>query len=169
VDDGGYLTVTGRKDNMFVSGGENIQPEEIEAVLMQMGGIDQVMVIPVDHPEYGKRPLAFIKIREEKIQDARRKDGKKTKDKRQKIKDKKFPLKRNRSGEIFKFPEERLKEVTKYLEKNLPKYMIPDYFYSWPEEENSDQGMKANRQIFQKIANNLISEILPPNSLNPAS
>lgn len=60
IDSDGYLTVTGRKDNMFVSGGENLQPEEIEAALGQIPGIIAAVVVPVDDAEFGQRPVAFI-------------------------------------------------------------------------------------------------------------
>ena len=56
----GYLHITGRKDNMFISGGENIQPEEIEQVLLRFLGVIQVMVVPRVDPEFGQRPVAFI-------------------------------------------------------------------------------------------------------------
>jgi O-succinylbenzoic acid--CoA ligase len=61
LDADGYLHVQGRKDNMFISGGENIQPEEIEAVLLQMNGIEQAMVVPMPDAEFGFRPGAFVK------------------------------------------------------------------------------------------------------------
>ena len=61
MDKNGYLTVTGRKDNMFISGGENIQPEEIENQLDNFPGIEQSLVVPVDNVEFGQRPVAFIK------------------------------------------------------------------------------------------------------------
>ncbi len=63
LDDDGYLHVQGRRDNMFISGGENIQPEEIEAVLLQIDGIEQVMVVPIPDAEFGFRPVAFVKAR----------------------------------------------------------------------------------------------------------
>ncbi|CAH0991686.1 2-succinylbenzoate--CoA ligase [Sinobacterium norvegicum] len=56
----GTLTIIGRMDNMFISGGENIQPEEIEAVLLSHSEIDQAMVLAVDDSEFGQRPVAFI-------------------------------------------------------------------------------------------------------------
>jgi len=56
-----YLEVTGRKDYMFISGGENIHPEEIERLLCDYEGIDQAVIIPVKHQEFGFRPVAFIK------------------------------------------------------------------------------------------------------------
>lgn len=56
----GYLIVDGRKDNMFISGGENIQPEEIEQRLMQIDGITDAVVVPVKSEEWGQRPVAFV-------------------------------------------------------------------------------------------------------------
>lgn len=54
------MTVLGRMDNMFISGGENIQPEEIENVLLSLEGIEQAIVVPVPDAEYGQRPAAFL-------------------------------------------------------------------------------------------------------------
>jgi len=56
----GSLRILGRKDNQFVSGGENIHPEAIEAVLMSTPGIETAMVVPQGDIEFGKRPVAFI-------------------------------------------------------------------------------------------------------------
>jgi O-succinylbenzoic acid--CoA ligase len=65
LDPDGYLHVTGRKDNMFISGGENIQPEEIEAALLQIEGVAQAMVVPKDDDGFGQRPVAFVEMDEE--------------------------------------------------------------------------------------------------------
>jgi O-succinylbenzoic acid--CoA ligase len=54
------LEVIGRADNLFISGGENIHCEEIEAALLQHEAIHQVMVIPVKCPEFGARPVAVV-------------------------------------------------------------------------------------------------------------
>jgi O-succinylbenzoic acid--CoA ligase len=61
LDDRGYLRVTGRRDNLFVSGGENIQPEEIEASLLRLEGVEEAVVVPVPDPEFGERPVAFVR------------------------------------------------------------------------------------------------------------
>ncbi|MCK5076442.1 MAG: o-succinylbenzoate--CoA ligase [Calditrichia bacterium] len=61
LDNNNYLHVIGRIDNMFISGGENIVPEEIEEVLLQFPEIVQAVVVPVANDEYGHRPVAFIK------------------------------------------------------------------------------------------------------------
>jgi o-succinylbenzoate---CoA ligase len=58
----GYLRVLGRKDNLFVSGGENIQPEEIEEALSALPGVEAAVVVPVDDPEFGQRPVAFVRM-----------------------------------------------------------------------------------------------------------
>jgi len=58
------LTVLGRKDNMFISGGENIHPEEIENALTSIEGIEEAVVVPVPNAEYGMRPVAWIRVQE---------------------------------------------------------------------------------------------------------
>jgi O-succinylbenzoic acid--CoA ligase len=61
VDDGAGgvgLVLTGRKGNRFISGGENIQPEAIEAAL---GDSDaQVVVVPVPDERFGQRAFCFF-------------------------------------------------------------------------------------------------------------
>jgi len=58
------LKITGRKDNMFISGGENIHPEEIERILLQFGKTEQAVVVAVEDTEFGARPVAFLKTGE---------------------------------------------------------------------------------------------------------
>ncbi len=64
LNEDGTLTVLGRKDNMFISGGENIQPEEIERHLCHIEGIVQAVVVPVRSEEFGSRPVAFVEMKE---------------------------------------------------------------------------------------------------------
>ncbi|MBD3258185.1 o-succinylbenzoate--CoA ligase, partial [candidate division GN15 bacterium] len=54
------LMLRGRKDNLFVSGGENVYPEEIERALIDIEGVRQAVVVAVDDAEFGQRPVAFI-------------------------------------------------------------------------------------------------------------
>lgn len=61
LDAAGYLRVTGRKDNMFVSGGENIYPEEIESALGMLDEVLQSIVVPVPDDDFGHRPVAFVR------------------------------------------------------------------------------------------------------------
>jgi len=60
IDAAGRLHVLGRMDRMFVSGGENVQPEEIEEVLQQVSGVERAVVVSVSDPDYGARPVAFV-------------------------------------------------------------------------------------------------------------
>lgn len=57
---GGDLVVEGRLDNLFISGGENIQPETIEQRLVDHPAVAQALVVPVPSDEWGHRPAAFI-------------------------------------------------------------------------------------------------------------
>lgn len=57
----GGLLVLGRKDNMFISGGENIHPEEIEKGLCDLSGVEEAVVVPMADREFGARPVAFVK------------------------------------------------------------------------------------------------------------
>ena len=56
----GELRVLGRRDNRFICGGENIQPETIEQALLQHGAVRQALVVPQADDEWGMVPLAFI-------------------------------------------------------------------------------------------------------------
>ncbi|VAX37111.1 O-succinylbenzoic acid--CoA ligase [hydrothermal vent metagenome] len=58
----GFLNISGRKDNMFISGGENIQPEEIEKYLCQIDGIQNAIVIAAADKKFGFRPKAFVQL-----------------------------------------------------------------------------------------------------------
>ena len=56
----GNLEIIGRKDRQFISGGENIQPEEIEKALRAIPGIRHAIVRPIPDKEFGMRPIACI-------------------------------------------------------------------------------------------------------------
>jgi o-succinylbenzoate---CoA ligase len=61
LDADGYLRVRGRKDYLFISGGENVQPEEIEEALCRIEGVEEAVVVPVPDAEFGARPVAFVR------------------------------------------------------------------------------------------------------------
>ena len=56
------LVIQGRLDNKFISGGENIQPEEIEKVIAQSDSVKQVFVLPKHDEEFGHRPVAIVEF-----------------------------------------------------------------------------------------------------------
>jgi long-chain acyl-CoA synthetase len=59
-DENGFFYFVGRVDDMFVCGGENIYPGEVEKMLEKHPGIDQVAVLPVPDELKGHKPVAFV-------------------------------------------------------------------------------------------------------------
>ncbi len=59
-DENGLLLVDGRDDDMIVSGGENVFPQEVESLLIERDDVFDAAVIGVDDTEFGKRLRAFI-------------------------------------------------------------------------------------------------------------
>ena len=117
LDDDGFLTVTGRKDNLFISGGENIQPEGIERTILKIAGVINAIVVPVKNEEFGERPVAFIKIEQ---------------------------------GSTIDFSM-----IKNHLEKELPRYEVPDYFFPWPEEVAGGE-MKLKRKKFAEYVKKIL-------------
>ncbi len=60
--DDGRLSVTGRRDARFISGGENIQPEEVEQALLEHPAVLAAVCVAVPDPEFGSRPAAFLAV-----------------------------------------------------------------------------------------------------------
>jgi fatty-acyl-CoA synthase len=60
VDRQGRLFVSGRDDEMIISGGENVFPREVEDLLADYPGVEDVAVIGVRDREFGERLRAFI-------------------------------------------------------------------------------------------------------------
>lgn len=56
----GELCIDGRRDNLFFSGGEAVQPELIERVLLGHPAVTQAVVVPQVDSEYGHRPVALV-------------------------------------------------------------------------------------------------------------
>jgi acyl-CoA synthetase (AMP-forming)/AMP-acid ligase II len=59
-DDEGRLFVDGRDDDMIVSGGENVFPQEVEELLDRHEAVADVAVVGVDDEEFGQRLKAVI-------------------------------------------------------------------------------------------------------------
>lgn len=64
VDEEGYLYVVDRRDDLFVSGGENVYPAEVEAVLTAHPSIAEAAVVGEPNLEWGRVPVAFVVARE---------------------------------------------------------------------------------------------------------
>jgi 2-furoate---CoA ligase len=61
VDADGDLFVTGRVDDMIISGGENISPVDIESVLSLHPEVDEVAVAGLQDERWGQKVVAFVK------------------------------------------------------------------------------------------------------------
>jgi acyl-CoA synthetase (AMP-forming)/AMP-acid ligase II len=59
-DENGFFYFVGRADDMFVCGGENIYPGEVEKMLERHPGIHQAAVLPVPDELKGHKPIAFV-------------------------------------------------------------------------------------------------------------
>jgi 2-furoate---CoA ligase len=65
IDADGDLFVTGRVDDMIISGGENISPVDIESVLSLHPAVDEVSVAGLKDERWGQRVVAFVKRKRE--------------------------------------------------------------------------------------------------------
>lgn len=55
-----YITIVGRKDDMLITGGENVHPVQVEEALNEHAGIIDSMVIGVPDERWGQRVVAYI-------------------------------------------------------------------------------------------------------------
>jgi O-succinylbenzoic acid--CoA ligase len=128
IEGDGCLAVTGRMDSMFISGGENIQPEQIESALIAVDGIEDALVVPADSREYGQRPVAFLRCR---------------------------PAVNLADPDSDLSEEERFgldhNSLSAELAKTLPRFMLPVAYYPWP-RGHVQAGIKADRAFFKQLA-----------------
>jgi acyl-CoA synthetase (AMP-forming)/AMP-acid ligase II len=59
-DENGFYYFVGRSDDMFVSGGENIYPGDVERMLERHPDIVQACVVPIADEIKGQKPVAFV-------------------------------------------------------------------------------------------------------------
>jgi fatty-acyl-CoA synthase len=60
LDDRGFLYITGRASDMYISGGSNVYPREIEELLLQHPGVAEAAVVGVPHPKWGETGIAVL-------------------------------------------------------------------------------------------------------------
>jgi acyl-CoA synthetase (AMP-forming)/AMP-acid ligase II len=63
-DGDGFHYFLGRTDDMFVSGGENIYPGDVERMLERHRAVAQACVVPIDDDIKGQKPVAFVIAKE---------------------------------------------------------------------------------------------------------
>ncbi|HMO47807.1 MAG TPA: AMP-binding protein [Rubrivivax sp.] len=60
ADGEGWLYLSDRLDDMIISGGVNIYPQEIEAVIAEVPGVWECAVVGIEDQRFGERPVAFV-------------------------------------------------------------------------------------------------------------
>jgi len=63
----GEFELRGRVDDMIVSGGENIHPEEVETILMQYSGVKDTAVLGISDDRWSERVVACVVVDDDKI------------------------------------------------------------------------------------------------------
>ena len=71
LDDDGYLYLTDRADDMIISGGVNIYPQELEIVLSAIEGVADCAVVGIPHDDFGEQAVACIVLDPEVADQAR--------------------------------------------------------------------------------------------------
>jgi malonyl-CoA/methylmalonyl-CoA synthetase len=59
-DDDLYLTIVGRSKDLIITGGYNVYPKEIEAIIDELPGVLESAVIGVPHPDFGEAVIAVV-------------------------------------------------------------------------------------------------------------
>jgi acyl-CoA synthetase (AMP-forming)/AMP-acid ligase II len=59
-DEDEYVTIVGRKDDMIISGGENVHPTQVEAVLTEHAGIADAAVVGLPDERWGELVVAYV-------------------------------------------------------------------------------------------------------------
>lgn len=64
LDKDGFLFVAGRGSSLIITGGANVQPEEVEQVLVAVPGVTGCAVVGIDDARWGQVPVAAITTRD---------------------------------------------------------------------------------------------------------
>ena len=60
LDERGFLFITGRASDMFISGGSNVYPREIEEALLTHPAVAEACVLGMPHPKWGESGVAIL-------------------------------------------------------------------------------------------------------------
>jgi acyl-CoA synthetase (AMP-forming)/AMP-acid ligase II len=59
-DEEGYLRIVDRKQDVIISGGENVYPAEVERALLEHPAVADAAVVGAPHPRWVETPVAFV-------------------------------------------------------------------------------------------------------------
>ena len=62
LDPDGYVTITDRKKDIIIRGGENISAAEVEGLLARMVGVAEVAVVAAPDERYGEQGVAIVRL-----------------------------------------------------------------------------------------------------------
>ena len=60
IDDDGYVYLDGRREDLIISGGVNVYPAEVERVLGEVSGVEDIAVFGIDDERWGQRVCAAV-------------------------------------------------------------------------------------------------------------
>ncbi|MCI1190958.1 malonyl-CoA synthase [Calidifontimicrobium sp. SYSU G02091] len=60
IDADGYVTIVGRSKDLVITGGYNVYPAEVEALINELPGVAESAVIGVPHPDFGEGVVAVV-------------------------------------------------------------------------------------------------------------
>ena len=60
VDADGYVTIVGRSKDLVITGGYNVYPAEVEALINELPGVAESAVVGVPHPDFGEGVIAVV-------------------------------------------------------------------------------------------------------------
>ena len=63
-DEDGFLTLIDRRKDMIISGGFNVYPSDLEAVIAEHPEVAEASVVGVPSPEWGETPVAFVALKD---------------------------------------------------------------------------------------------------------
>lgn len=121
------LTVTGRIDNMFISGGENIIPEVVEEALLEIPNVITAFVVPVASYEWGQVAVAFIRFNDDS--------------------------RASLTNDDF-IDAQLVKKIKDELKTKLHRAYIPKYYLHW--SSAIDTSFKVKRSSLIELATNIL-------------
>ncbi len=62
MDARGFVTITGRSSDMYISGGSNVYPREVEELLLTLDGIHEVAIVGMPDAQWGESGVAVVVV-----------------------------------------------------------------------------------------------------------